>query len=98
MQKINFHYPENQFPLAGIRFFLKKLPPLYFENFNKALNKRILLPPDRKSVSTSRNKEFVKIYVSQVTVFTARNILQIEKIVFSLARKTVSTRTNEVFL
>ena len=41
----------------------KMLPP-NFKNFNKALNKRILFLPDRKSVSTSWNEELVKKYVS----------------------------------
>ena len=35
---------KNQFPQAGARFLLQTLLPLNFENFNKALNKRILFP------------------------------------------------------
>ena len=61
MQKINFHYRENQFPREGIRFFFKKLPPPDFKNYNKALNKKILVPLHRKRVSTSWNGEFIKI-------------------------------------
>ena len=65
MEKINFHKPGNQFPRAGIRLLLKKtlLPPS-FKDFNKSLNKGILFSLDRKYVSTSRNEELVKKYVS----------------------------------
>ena len=42
----------------------KKVATLNFKNFNKALNKRILFPLDRKLVFASRNEEFVKIYLS----------------------------------
>ena len=44
---------KNQFPQAGIA-------TPNFKSFNKALNEKILFPLDRKSVSTSRNEEFVK--------------------------------------
>ena len=60
MEKINFHYPKNQFPGEEIRFLLKKLLPPNFKIFNKALNKAILFLPDRKFVSASQNEEFVK--------------------------------------
>ena len=56
--------PENQFPRAEIRFPLKKVATPEFQNFNKALNKRILFTLDRKSVSTSWKEELVKKYVS----------------------------------
>ena len=56
--------PRMSLPQAGIKCILKKLPHPNFKNFNKALNKRILFALDRKSVSTSRNEEFVKKWVS----------------------------------
>ena len=40
----------------------QELPSPYFKSFNKALNKEILFPPDRKSVSANRNEEFAKNY------------------------------------
>ena len=43
-----------------ISFHKQELPPPNSKGFNKALNKKILFPLDRKSVSTSRNEEFVK--------------------------------------
>ena len=57
MRKINFHQSENQFPQARIMCLSKKLLPPNFKNFSKALNKGTLSPLDRKSVSTSWNKE-----------------------------------------
>ena len=59
MEKINFYKPKNQFPQA-VRFLLKRLLPLNFKIFNRALNKTILFLLDRKFVSTSRNEKFVK--------------------------------------
>ena len=55
---------KNTFPLEKKGFFKKKLLFPNFKNFDKALNKRMLFPLDRKSVSTSQNEEFVKIYAS----------------------------------
>ena len=43
-----------------ISFHKQELLPLNFKGFNKALKKKILFPLDRKSVSTSRNEEFVQ--------------------------------------
>ena len=59
-----------------ISFHKQELPPPNFKSFNKALNKKILFPLDRKSFSTSRNEEFVKntFPFDGKTVFTARNI------------------------
>ena len=54
----------------------EELPPPGFKNFNKALNKKKLFPLDKKSASTSWNKEFVK-----KIVFTT-NIWQEDKTVF----------------
>ena len=42
----------------------KKVATVNLKNFNKAPNKRILFPLDRKSVFASWNEEFVKIYLS----------------------------------
>ena len=39
---------------------MQEFPSPNFKSFNKALNKKILFPLDRISVSTSRNEEFVK--------------------------------------
>ena len=60
---------KNQFPEAVIG-------TPNFKSFNKALNKKILFPLDRKSVSTSWSEEFVKntFPLDEKTVFTARNI------------------------
>ena len=60
MEKINFHYPKNQFPQEELRFLLKRLLPPNFKIFNKSLNRTILFLPDTKFVSTSQNEEFVK--------------------------------------
>ena len=55
---------------------LKKLLPPNFKIFNKALNKTILSLLDRKFVSTSLNKEFVKktFPFEGETAFTAWSI------------------------
>ena len=55
---------------------MQELPYPNFKSFNKALNKKILFPLDRKSVFTNQNEEFFKKYVSTdgKTVFTAMNI------------------------
>ena len=55
---------------------------------------------DRKFVYTSQNEEFVKkmFPFEGETVFTAWNVWWMGKSGFSLARKTVSTRSNEAFL
>ena len=68
--------------------------------FNKALNKTMLFLLDRKFVSTSRNEEFVKktFLFNGETVPTAWNIRLMGKTVIQLARKTVSTGTNDIFL
>ena len=58
-KKIGFHWPENQFPLAGIRLFFKNLISQFLQTEKKYLNKRILFQVDRKSVSTSGNEEFI---------------------------------------
>ena len=86
MGKNKFYQLENQFPQAGI------VPPPNFKSFNKALNKKNTL-----SVSTSRSEEFVKktFPLDGKTVFTGRNICQMEK---DVARKTVPTKSKEVFL
>ena len=60
MEKINFHYPKNQFPREELRFLLKRLLPPNFKIFNKSLNRTILFLPDTKFVSTSQNEEFVQ--------------------------------------
>ena len=46
-----------------ISFHKRELPSPYFKSFNKALNKEILFPLDRKSVSANRNEEFAKNYI-----------------------------------
>ena len=70
MEKINFYLPRNPSPRAK-----KNLLPPNFKIFNRALNKTILFLLDRKFISTSRNKEFVKkIFSLGETVFTAWNI------------------------
>ena len=43
----------------GIKLLLNKLPPPNFKNFNKALKESILLPLDKKFVSTRENEQFV---------------------------------------
>ena len=100
MEQINLHKAENNFPQAGIKFLLKKLLKPHFKNLNKALNKRILFPIKRKSVSFSRSEELVKKYVSTLIkyYFLSQEYLTNGKNCFLLARKTVSTRSNGVFL
>ena len=39
MEKINFYQPKNQFSRAEIKFLLKRLLPLNFKIFSRALNK-----------------------------------------------------------
>ena len=92
MGQINIHSPENQFPRAGVRFFLKEVAKPAFQNFNRALNKKILFPIDRKSVSTSWNEELIKKHVSTLlkNCFHSQEYLTNEKM--------VSTRSNKVFL
>ena len=51
-------------PNQKIIIHKQKLPPPNFKSFNNALNKKLLFPMGRKSVSTSRNEEFVKKYIS----------------------------------
>ena len=46
--------------IQKISFHKQELPPPNFKSFHKALNKNILFPLDKKSVSTSQNREFVK--------------------------------------
>ena len=79
-----------------ISFHKQKLPPSNFKSFNKALNKKILFPLDRKSVSTSLNEEFAKkntFSLDQETVFKARiSEKPPEKYCFSLARKSFSLK------
>ena len=72
-----------------ISFHKQELPPPNFKSFNKALNKKIFFPLDRKSFSTSRNEEFVKntFPFDGKTVFTARNIWKMEKTVFHQPEK-----------
>ena len=55
-RKNGFHWPENQFSLARIDYFSKIGLPLAEK---KSPNKGIIFQVDRKSVSTSRNGEFV---------------------------------------
>ena len=62
--KNGFHQPENQFPPAGIRLFFKNWISRFPKTEQKSLDKRILFQLDRKSVSSSRNGEFVYEYVS----------------------------------
>ena len=50
---------KNQFPLAGIRLYFKNWSSRFPQTEQKSRNKRILFQLDRKSVSTSRNGEFV---------------------------------------
>ena len=82
------------------RFLLKKLPPPNFKNFNKTLNKGMLFQLDKKSVPLAGIKNSLKntFPLDGKTVLTARNISQMEKKKFSLARKPVSTKSTDVFL
>ena len=58
-EKNGFHWPEDQFPLAGIRLFFKNLISWFPQTQNKkSLNKRILFQVNKKSVSTNGNGEF----------------------------------------
>ena len=43
-----------------ISFYKQELPAPIFKSFKKALNKKLLFPLDRKSVSIRRNNKFVK--------------------------------------
>ena len=59
-EKNGSHRPENQFPLAEIRLFFKNwISSIVSTSRKKSPNKRILFQVDKKSVSTSRNGEFV---------------------------------------
>ena len=84
-------------PNQKISIHKQKLPPPNFKSFNNALNKKLLFPMGRKSVSTSRNEEFVKKY-KRKNCFHSQEYLTNGKNSFSLARKTVPTRSKEVFL
>ena len=55
-EKNGSHEPENRFPLAGIRLFFQNC---ISTSRKKYLDKRILLQVDRKSISASRNGEYV---------------------------------------
>ena len=55
-EKNGSHEQENRFPLAGIRLFFQNC---ISTSRKKYLDKRILLQVDRKSVSASRNGEYV---------------------------------------
>ena len=78
MKKENdFHQLKIEFPRAEIRFVLKRVVRPNFKFFNEALlNKTMLFLLDRKFVSTSQNKEFVKktFLFEGETVFTNWNI------------------------
>ena len=85
---------KNQFPQAGTRFLSQTLLPLNFENFNKALNKRILFPLAGmknllKNVSTWRNEKFVKKYVpsSRKDCFHSQEYLTNRENRFSTSQK-----------
>ena len=95
MRKINFHQSQNQFPQARIMCLSKKLLPPNFKNLNKALNKGILSPLDRKSISTSWNKESVKnsFLLDIKTVFTTRNIW----LLFLLVESITEISKNSVY-
>ena len=68
------------------------LPPPNFKSFNKALNKKLLFLFPLAGMKNSLKKTFP---LDRKTVFTGRNICQIEK---AVARKTVPTKSKEVFL
>ena len=74
MEKKKIHKPKNQFPQTGIRFPFEKLLPSNFQNFIRALNKRITFPLNRKLLSILRNEEVQNIHFSPggKAVFTAR--------------------------
>ena len=63
-EKKGFHYPENQFPRAGIRLFFENWISRFPQRELRFLKKKILFQLDGKLVSTSRNGEFVEEYVS----------------------------------
>ena len=85
MGKNKFYQPENQFSQAGIA-----TPE--FQKLQQSSKTK-----NTPSVSTSWNEEFVKktFLLEGKTVFTGKNICQMEK---AVARKTVPTRRKEVFL
>ena len=84
MEKKKIHKPKNQFPQTGIRFPFEKLLPSNFQNFIKALNKRITFPLNRKLLSITRNEEVVKIYIFHLAekLFSQPGFYQMEETVF----------------
>ena len=80
---------------------MQEFPSPNFKSFNKALNKKILFPLDRKYVSTSRNEEIINkipFHLTERLCLQPGLAKKWEKNCFSLARKTVYTRSKEVFL
>ena len=91
---------KNTFPLDKKYFSLAEVSEKWkiFKIFNIAPNKTILFLLDRKFVSSSQNEEFVKKTFPWEILFSLPGIFDKCKNGFSVARKTVSTRSNEVFL
>ena len=87
MEKMNFFQLKNQFPQAEVRFLLKRLLPLNFEIFNRALNKTTLFLLDRSFVSTGPNEEFVKKMFLWEKLFSLPAISHKLKKRFLLTRK-----------
>ena len=63
-EKNSFHQPVNQLLLAGISLFFKNWIYRFPQTEQKPLNGIILFQLDRKSISTSRNGEFIQEKVS----------------------------------
>ena len=75
------------------------LLPFNFKIFNSALSKTTLFLLERQLVSTSLNEEFVKKrFHLREKLFSPPECLIDTKNGFSLARKAISTRSNEIFL
>ena len=94
---------KNQFPQAGTRFLSQTLLPLNFENFNKALNKRILFPLAgmKNWLKNTFPLEGMKNLLKNVS--TWRNEKFVKKYVSTsrnekFVKKYVSTSRNEKFV
>ena len=90
-RKLTSTNQKNQFPRAEIRFLLKRLLPPNFKIFNRALNKNCFYQAENLFPPAGMNNSLkIRFHCLEYEVNG--------KIGFSLARKTVSTRNNEVFL
>ena len=77
-----------------INFYMQEFPSPNFKSFKKALNKKILFPLDKKSVSTSRNEE----KTVQKFLLTLFRLTETDfRALYLLVETIVEIRQNSVF-